>query len=644
MNTTPITYRVELFDLAAHLFRVTLTIANPEPYQRIAMPVWIPGSYLVREFAKQVQGLTAQQGGKRLAVEQLDKCTWELGNSEGSEEGEAAITTATAITVTYLVHAFDASVRTAFLDTTRGFFNGTSLFMRVLGQEDVPSLVQIESDELEAAGWRVATSLAAASTSPANRQSARPAVRPSGWGTYLAAHYDELADSPFELGAFWEGTFAVRGQHGDIVHRLVVSGAAATFDSARLLTDTKTIVETEMAFWHGAGRTGASDHSNLPIIDLASKGYVFMLRVVADGYGGLEHKHSTALIAKRSDLPRVGQAVAPEGYTTLLGLISHEYFHTWNVKRLRPTELASIDYTQENHTQMLWFFEGFTSYYDDLLLRRAGLLTDKTYLDLLAKTINQVLQTPGRLVHPLSSSSFEAWTKYYRPDDNSPNSTVSYYTKGALVALCLDLSLRKLSNKAAESSAEQSPTLDHVMRRLWTLAHQHGNDGVMDEADLLTVLKEVSGRSFAKEIKAWVHGRAELPLTVLLATAGVETVLEKATLTQQIGLRVGADNSTGHGSGVRIKTVLTGSAAAAAGFSSGDEWIAIESNNQTWRVTSMDDVALHAQAGKPLVVWVSRDKLIQKLVLKVPKNEVTSGNARLKVTNQALLTTWLAPH
>jgi predicted metalloprotease with PDZ domain len=640
MITAPITYRIELFDLAAHLFSVTLRIANPEPYQRIAMPVWIPGSYLVREFAKQVQSLTAEQGGKRLAVEQLDKCTWELGNADADADEANAV--AKAITVTYIVHAFDASVRTAFLDTTRGFFNGTSLFMRVIGQEDVQCLVQIESDELEDAGWRVATALAPATTA-ARTSSTRPAVRPSGWGTYVAAHYDELADSPFELGAFWEGTFTVRSQHGDILHRLVVSGAAATFDSARLLADTKTIVEAEMAFWHGAG---ASDHGALPIIDLDSKGYVFMLRVVSDGYGGLEHKHSTALIAKRSDLPRMGQTIAPEGYTTLLGLISHEYFHTWNVKRLRPTELASIDYTQENHTQMLWFFEGFTSYYDDLLLRRAGLLSDKTYLDLLAKTINQVLQTPGRLVHPLSGSSFEAWTKYYRPDDNSPNSTVSYYTKGALVALCLDLSLRKVADKTTEPTIEpktqHAPTLDQVMRRLWTLSHQHGNDGVMDEGDLLTVLKEVSGRSFAKEIKAWVHGRAELPLTALLASAGVETVLEKATLSQRLGLRVGADNSAGQGSGVRIKTVLTGSAAAVAGFSSGDEWIAIEANSQTWRVTSMDDVALHAQAGKPLVVWVSRDKLIQKLVLKVPKNEVTNGNVRLKVTNQALLTNWLA--
>jgi predicted metalloprotease with PDZ domain len=610
MNTAPITYRVELFDLAAHLFRVTLTIANPEPYQRIAMPVWIPGSYLVREFAKQVQNITAEQGGKRLAVEQLDKCTWELGNADEAE------TATKAITVTYFVHAFDASVRTAFLDTTRGFFNGTSLFMMVSGQEELEILVHIESDEQDQAGWRVVTAL------PPLILNNGTAVSPSGWGTYVAAHYDELADSPFELGEFWEGSFTVRSKHGNITHRLVVSGAAATFDSARLLADTKTIVETEMAFWHG--------DSNLPIIDLAAKDYVLMLRVVSDGYGGLEHKHSTALIAKRSDLPRVGQTIAPEGYTTLLGLISHEYFHTWNVKRLRPTELASIDYTQENHTQMLWFFEGFTSYYDDLLLRRAGLLSDKTYLDLLAKTINQMLQTPGRLVHPLSGSSFEAWTKYYRPDDNSPNSTVSYYTKGALVALCLDLSLRKIN-----------ATLDQVMRRLWTLAHQNGNDGVMDEADLLTVLKEVSGRSFAKEIKAWVHGRAELPLTALLATAGVETVLDKATLAQQLGLRVGADNTTGFGSGVRIKTVLTGSAAAAAGFSSGDEWIAIESNHQTWRITSMDDVKLHAQAGKPLVAWVSRDKLIQKLVFKMPKNEVTNGNVRLKITSQTLLTQWL---
>ena len=461
-----IEHRVECFDPSAHLFRVTLTIAQPAAQQCIALPVWIPGSYLVREFAKQLQGMTASQGGKKIAIQQTDKSSWQLASKADQ-----------ALQVSYLVYAFDASVRTAYLDSGRGFFNGTSLFMRVAGQESTAQRITIEPPKASQA-WRAATALTTVKTNKA------------GWGIYQADNYDELADSPFELGDFWEGTFNARG----IQHRFVVSGAAPTFDGKRLLADTQKIVEAELLFWHGT--------NGKPPKALLDKGYVFMLYATADGYGGLEHKQSTALIAKRSDLPRLGEvsateeaSVLSEGYITLLGLISHEYFHTWNVKRLRPSELATYDYTRENHTQMLWFFEGFTSYYDDLLLRRAGLITDQQYLQLLAKTTNQVLQTPGRLVHSLASSSFEAWTKYYRPDENSVNSTVSYYTKGALVALCLDLSLRATG-----------ASLDHVMRDLWARSHQGGNDGVITESDVLAVLQTLGGGSCASEIKAWVHG------------------------------------------------------------------------------------------------------------------------------------------
>jgi predicted metalloprotease with PDZ domain len=600
-----IEHRVECFDLSAHLFRVTLTIAQPAAQQRIALPVWIPGSYLVREFAKQLQGMTASQAGKKIGITQIDKCTWML-DCKASSSGQAA-----PVQVSYWVYAFDASVRTAYLDNSRGFFNGTSLFMRVIGQESSIQQVLIDPPK-EIDDWRAATALVSVKTNKA------------GWGIYQADNYDELADSPFELGDFWEGTFIARG----IKHRFVVSGAAPTFDGQRLLADTQKIVETELAFWHG--------NSGKPPKALLDKGYVFMLYATADGYGGLEHKNSTALIAKRSDLPRLGESAAAEGaslpsdgYITLLGLISHEYFHTWNVKRLRPSELASYDYAHENHTKMLWFFEGFTSYYDDLLLRRAGLINDQQYLGLLAKTINQVQQTPGRLVHPLSGSSFEAWTKYYRPDENSVNSTVSYYTKGALVALCLDLSLRQCGRTS----------LDHVMRALWERSHQNGNDGVMSEADLLDVLQRLGGRSFAREIKAWVHGVKDLPLTELLATAGVETALAKAPLAQQLGLKLDT------ASGLKIKSVLSHSAAAKAGFSAGDEWLAIDvkgqTGNQTWRITSMDDVALYAPAGKPILAWVARDRIIVKLRLALPKTALLNGNVTLRATQAAPLNNWL---
>ena len=242
-----------------------------------------------------------------------------------------------------------------------------------------------------------------------------------------------------------------------------------------------------------------------------------------DGYGGLEHRNSTALIATAATFRALAKP-SQRGYTTLLGLISHEYFHTWNVKRLRPAELATYDYTQENYTELLWFFEGFTSYYDDLLLRRAGLIDDTTYFKLLTKTFNQVDQAPGRLIQSVAEASFDAWVKYYRQDENTPNATISYYTKGSLVALCFDLTLR----------VEGKTTLDDVMRALWSRCE----GGPMTEADFAAVLQELGGRSFAKEIAAWVHGTRELPVKKLLAQHGVELHDDPAQMAQKLGVRV----------------------------------------------------------------------------------------------------------
>jgi predicted metalloprotease with PDZ domain len=582
-----IQHRVELTDLHAHLFRITLTIPNPVPDEVFSMAVWIPGSYLVREFSRHVQGLVAKQGGKKLDILQLSKNTWQLAN-----------TSSKPITVTYLVYAFDASVRTAFLDATRGFFNGTSLFMRVLGHAHDPQQVVIEPPV--DARWRVATSVPALKTTRA------------GFGTYQASGYDELADSPFELGEFWEGKFTVRG----IKHRFVVSGAASTFDGKRLLADTQKIVETALSFWHG--KNGKSPQA------LVDNGYVFLLRVMDNSYGGLEHMNSTALIAKRSDLPRLGDDEASDGYVTLLGLISHEYFHTWNVKRLRPIELAVYDYDRENHTELLWFFEGFTSYYDDLLLRRAGLINDERYLGLLAKTINQVQQTPGRLVHSLASSSYEAWTKYYRMDENSANSTVSYYTKGALVALCLDLMLRECGSN-----------LDTVMQRLWQThcLPQKSCVAAITEAHILQAIPDkASGQSLLR----WVHSTDDLPLTKLLTRSGVQTVAIKAGLAQQLGLRVGTD-----GGGIKVKQVLMDTSAHKAGFAAGDEWLAIEVKDQTWRISSMDDVALYAFSEKSVIAWVARDKKMIKLPLTLPKNQLTNTDIRLEIVQTKPLHAWL---
>jgi len=594
-SITPLHYRVELASLHAHLFRVTLTIPQPAPQQRVSLPVWIPGSYLVREFAKNLQNLTARQGTRPLALQQLDKCSW-----------QADCTPTKPLVLSYEVYALDASVRTAWLDAARGFFNGTSLFLRVHGQEGSPHALELVSNKA-VADWRVATGLAPRK------------ITTHGFGAYLAASYEELADSPVEMGSFWSGSFVACG----VPHRLVVTGAPPAFDSAKLLADTQKICEAEIRFWHGA-RTGTRLRRKPP-----HTSYLFMLNAVDDGYGGLEHRNSTALICARKDLPRLGgSALAPgaakptEGYTTLLGLISHEYFHTWNVKRLRPAEFENYQYDQENYTRLLWFFEGFTSYYDDLLLRRAGLLDNAGYLKLLTKTINQVLQTPGRLVQSVAQSSFDAWVKYYRQDENTPNATVSYYSKGALVALCLDLTLR----------AEGRTTLDDVMQALWLRCR----GGPMREDALTTVLKELAGRSFSREIARWVHGTTALPLKELLERHGVAVLEEPAQIAQRLGLRVT------EGGAIQVKTVLRGGAAEQAGFSAGDEWLGIEvgagAAGTGWRLTRLDELALYAGAALKVKALVARDKRLLKLPLALPR---ASSTWRLAPRDSKLIDQWL---
>lgn len=584
-------YRVEPADLFAHLFSVTLTIAQPATRQEVSLPVWIPGSYLVREFSKNLQELCAQQGNREVPLTQLDKHRWLADCSAGKP-----------LVLTYRVCAYDASVRTAWLDAARGFFNGTSLCLRVHGQEKQRHTIEIVSTPATAA-WSVATGLSTVK------------VDKKGFGLYAAASYDELVDCPFEMGKFWIGRFTACG----VPHRFVVAGAAPSFDGKRLLADTQKICEANIRFWHGEGKP-------------PFKNYLFMLNAVGDGYGGLEHRNSTALICGRRDLPRVNEARAGEGYTTLLGLISHEYFHTWNVKRLRPAEFAEHDYARENYTELLWFFEGFTSYYDDLLLRRAGLIDDGTYLKLVTKTIHQVVQTPGRAIQTVAQASFDAWVKYYRQDENTPNATVSYYTKGSLVALCLDLALRRGGKTS----------LDAVMRALWARCE----GGPMSEGDLRTVLQELSGRSFDTELAQWVHSTAELPLAELLGAHGVQLKPETAQWAQKLGLRVTETHS------VNLKTVLRGGLAESAGMAAGDEWLGIEVNGEGWRISKLEDVAFYAGTETTVTALVARDGRLLRLPLALSRSAKPSRSTiapaaavpdtvSLSITDAAAVARWL---
>jgi len=550
-----ISYRIDVADVHAHLFRVTLSVPRPAAEQRLSLPVWIPGSYLVREFARHLSGLSAHQAGRELRLQQLDKASW-LARCSGRG----------ALTLNYLVYAFDTSVRTAYLDAGRGFFNGTSAFLRVHGREAEPHRLAIGGLP---AGWQVATSMRAGARRHA----------------FIAESYDELVDHPVELGRFWRGCFSAAG----VAHEFVVADALPGFDGDRLLADAKRICETAIAFWHGPKAS---------VRDVPFERYVFLLNAVEEGRGGLEHRASTALIAARRDLPRAGVAERSDGHVNLLGLISHEYFHSWNVKRLRPAEFARLDYTRENYTELLWFFEGFTSYYDDLILLRAGLIDAARYLQLVARTATEVLAAPGRKVQSLAQASFDAWVKYYRGDENTPNATISYYTKGSLVALALDLRLR---------SGGRGCSLDDVMRKLWA----GSGGGPIGEGDIVAAVKAVAGArrgtTPADELLAWVHGTDDPPLQALLARAGVLWQVKPATLAQQWGLRVSESALTG----VKVTTVLRGGAAERAGLAAGDEVLAVNG----WRPRRLDDAAALLRSGSAAQLLVSRDQRVLTLSL-----------------------------
>jgi predicted metalloprotease with PDZ domain len=565
-----IRYRVEPDDLHSHHWRVTLTVPQPAADTVVSLPVWIVGSYMVREFGRHLSGLQARQGTRVVAVEPIDKTSWRLRCS-----GRATLT------LSYRVYAFDATVRGAFLDARRGFFNNTALCLRVLGREAGPHRLTLAGLP---AGWQVATAMAPAPT--------------GGALAFEARHYDELLDHPFELGSFWRGHFVA----GGVPHELVVTGALPGFDGERLLADTRRLCEAQIAFWHG------TDQSAPPF-----SRYVFLLNAVEDGYGGLEHRASTALVAARRDLPRAHAPARPDslsdGYVTLLALISHEYFHTWNVKRLKPADLATPDHQRENHTRLLWFFEGVTSYYDELFLRRCGLIDGPRYLRLLAKAVNAVAATPGRQVQSVAEASFDAWVKYYRGDENTANATVSYYQKGALVALLLDLLLR-----------QRGGSLDEVMRGLWRRsgagagADDHAPAaGTITEADIAAVLAEVAGQPMDRALHDAVHGTGELPLADLLPAFGVLWRAERAGFAASLGLRL----AEGPVTGVQVRAVMAGSAGAAAGLAAGDELLAVDG----WRIRRLDDALAWVAPAKPFELLLVRDqRVITRTVRPDPKS------------------------
>ncbi len=524
-----IRYRLLPVDPGAHLFEVTCTVSDPEPGGQVfSLPAWIPGSYMVRDFARHVVRLTARSGSGAVVVEKTDKQTWRCAPCSGP------------LTVVYEVYAWDLSVRAAQLDTTHGYFNGTSVFLCPAGKETQPCVLDIQAPKGAAHdSWRVATAMQ------------RLEALPHGFGTYRAAGYDELVDHPVEMGGFTLVSFEACG----VSHEVAISGRHRA-DTDRLGADLKRICEHHIRFF---GEPAPVDR------------YLFLIMAVGEGYGGLEHRASCSLLCSRDSLPRAGEQDISDDYRGFLALCSHEYFHTWNIKRIRPAVYTPYDLRREVHTRLLWAFEGITSYYDELALARTALISPASYLELLGQTATRVWRGRGRFKQSVAESSFDAWTKFYKQDENAPNAIVSYYTKGALVSLALDLTIRR--------DTKGRHCLDDVMRALW---ERYGKTGTgVPEQGVEQIAEEVTGLSLDAFFDQALRGNEDLALAGLLADVGVAFELRAAESqddkggkpAQAPGGKPGAVlgvRSAPEAGGCKLTHVFDGSAAQAAGLSAGD--------------------------------------------------------------------------
>ena len=454
-----------------HLLEVDVAIkrtASGPQEERLVMPVWTPGSYMVREFARHVQDFAATDAADQsLKWEKINKNTWRIVTN-GAREWHAR----------YSVYANELSVRTSELNSSHAFWNNANILMYLEGFLKSPSTVRVVAPDV----WKVATGL--------------PAVLGQK-NTFRAENFDVLYDSPFEVSNFKTLIFNVKG----VAHRIVIDGEG-NYDPERMRRDVQKIVETQVELMGG---------------EIPYRDYTFILHLRADAGGGLEHLNSTAL-----GYPRFGfriergdraTSAAPNttdtsqrDYRGFLSLVSHEFFHLWNVKRIRPDALGPFDYTQENYTKNLWVAEGITDYYADLVLRRAGLISESEFLGATARSIQSLQNTPGRLEQSVEESSFDSWIKYYRQDENSVNSQISYYDKGAILGLLLDLEIRKRSNGAK--------SLDDVMRYLYAeFFKKDRNYAPLDFQKACELMAGSSLEEFLQPVRAWKR-RARLQLCV----------------------------------------------------------------------------------------------------------------------------------
>jgi predicted metalloprotease with PDZ domain len=585
-------YQLSVSDITAHLLQVEIffTPVDASPVT-LSLAAWIPGSYFIRNFARHLQQLRAADKDGELAVTALDKHSWQL-----SHHG-------LPVRVSYQVYAFDLSVRACYINDEVAVINPAACCLAVEGQQQQPHVLQV----LPVAGkahWQLATGLTRA-----------PATTRFSFGEYLANDYAELIDSPLLLGALQSSSFELAG----VTHHLVFAGAVQA-DITRIARDLLPICQQQAKLFSG-----------LPA-DLAE--YWFLTWVVDQGYGGLEHQNSTLLMCNRFDLPNLQQpSQLTEEYQNYLALCSHEYFHTWWVKRAKPSSFLAYQLQAEQYTSQLWWYEGFTSYYDDLALLRAGVIDREQYLATLAKTISRVQRAPSNLAQSLADSSFTAWTKFYQQDENAINTVVSYYAKGSLLAMCLDAALR-----------QRGLSLDGFMLQCWQDFGVNGT-GSDEQAFFRQLNQYTKDDDFTELCRQWVEHPMALPLSTALQSLGINLEYRAAQSGKDLG---GPAANFAHqkdfgalyqsqAEGLQINAVMQGSSAYQAGLMAGDILIAIAGLKAT-ETTFVEMLSRHAVGTKLSLHWFRQQRLLTaELALQTAPLHI----AQLSIADMALAQCWL---
>lgn len=513
-QTTNINYSISMSEPWTHYFEVSMTLSNiqkikelpQKQYVDFKMPVWTPGSYLVREYSKNVEGFEASVGAKKIRAEKINKNTWRVYSAGANE-----------IKISYKVYAYELTVRTSFLDDTHGYLNGASIFMYVPQLKYAASKIAIKPYQ----GWNsISTGLKKVADAE---------------NTYYAADFDTVVDSPIEIGTHKVLNFEIQ----NIPHAIAMySNGPVEYDEAKVIDAYKKVTQ--------AASTVVGEHP--------CKDYTFIIHHLPGIGGGLEHLNSTT--CQTSPLAYSNDA----GFKGFMGLIAHEYFHLWNVKRIRPFALGPFDYDNENYTHMLWVAEGFTSFYQENILLRAGILTPEEYQKKVAASISGIENQPGQKVQSVAEASWDAWIKYYRPNENSTNSTISYYNKGGVLGSLLNLYI------IGETKGQK--TLDDVFKLLWAEYYKKQGRGYKDE-EFQAACEKVAGKSMDSFFKKYVWSTDAIDYDAFFNYVGVKAIKEYDTKTPFLGATV-INN--------KITTVLKGASAYTSGLNVNDEILEIDGN------------------------------------------------------------------